>query len=95
MTVTLKVERPYVPQLASRLKLGQEATRLETRTLGEILPLPMEEERIFPWRAEAEATVASDDKEYKNIHLSSVRSKGQNATLMIERALASGAIEMD
>ena len=89
LTVTLEVERPYIPQLASRLKVGQEAARPETRPLGEILTLPMQEERMFPWLAEAEATVASDDKEYKNIQFSSVRSKGQNAALIIERALAS------
>lgn len=89
LTVTLEVDRPYIPQLASRLKVGQEAPRLETRPLGEFLAVPIHEERIFPWLAEAEATAASDDKEYKNIQFSSVRSKGQNAAFIIERALAS------
>jgi predicted nucleic acid-binding protein len=87
LTVTLEIERPYIPQLPSRLKVGQETAGLESRTLGEIFGGPAQEERLMPWVAEAEAVVAPEDKEYRNIQLLSVRSKGPNSTFIIERAL--------
>ena len=90
LTVTLEVERPYIPQNWLHVsKWDRRLLDLKLYSWEKILTLPMQEERMFPWLAEAEATVASDDKEYKNIQFSSVRSKGQNAALIIERALAS------
>ena len=91
LTVALEVARSYIPQTPSRLKVGQEAPRPEMRSLREILAVPMQEERVLPWLAEAEAAAAPDDKDYRNIQLLSVRSKGANTTLILERVLATGS----
>lgn len=91
LAVALEVARSYIPQTPSRLKVGQEAPRPEMRSLGEILAVPMQEERVLPWLAEAEAAAAPDDKDYRNIQLLSVRSKGANTTLILERVLATGS----
>jgi len=88
LAATVEVERSYIPPIPSRLKVGQEMPRLETRSLREVLAGPTQEERVLPWIAEAEATVPPDDKEYRNIQFLSVRSKAPNFALMLERALA-------
>lgn len=90
LAATLEVEQFYIPQMPSRLKAGQEAPRPEMKSVGEIFSGPTHEEKVFPWIAEAEATVSPDDKNYRNIQLLSVRSKGPDTQLLIERALAAG-----
>ena len=81
MAVTLDVERLFVPQPPSRLKVGQEAPQPEMRGLREILTGLRQEEQVLPWLAEAEAIAPPEDKEYRNIQFLSVRSKGFHLTL--------------
>ncbi|OGX35656.1 MAG: hypothetical protein A3C36_00360 [Omnitrophica WOR_2 bacterium RIFCSPHIGHO2_02_FULL_52_10] len=91
LAATLEVERFYIPQTPSRLKVGQETPRLEIKDFGEIFAGPIQEEQVVPWLAEVEALVSPDDKEYRNIQLLSARSKGPNITHLVEHAHSAAA----
>lgn len=76
LELRVMVERLYLPPPPSRLKVGEQAPRVETLTLSDVLRGPIQEEQVLPWIAEVEALSPPGDSEYKNIELVSVRSKG-------------------